>query len=281
MINLIDDESHLSTDEQSLIFRLLKRAEIRRQIATRKSVQEGQPDRLAALLEEAALELMKLQKRPAHENHIVDVNNMVNDSKATYEKGLSDMREAIASEFDRRSVLDDGGPSPGWYEPGEPAEIARGVVVPLGGNEDPSAQPGVSEAQSGDDPSLELVAWMSPQETCTDCFTWTRTSENTIALYRKKSGSTLSAVQGQMREPVKSILLGVESPWGDDDNVMHLPSLITPRQIESFALAIAQECARLVRSRDDDEEPYDDWTSGYSAAVLSSAKAIAEHFGVE
>lgn len=41
-------------NDQSLIFRLRKRAEIRRQIASRKSVQEGKPDRIADLLEEAA-----------------------------------------------------------------------------------------------------------------------------------------------------------------------------------------------------------------------------------
>ena len=43
-----------------LIDRLLKRAEIRRQITTRKSVQEGKPDRIADLLEEAARELHRL-----------------------------------------------------------------------------------------------------------------------------------------------------------------------------------------------------------------------------
>jgi hypothetical protein len=37
-----------------LVYRLRKRAEIRRQIPDRKSVQEGQPDRIANLLEEAA-----------------------------------------------------------------------------------------------------------------------------------------------------------------------------------------------------------------------------------
>ena len=41
-------------DILDLIFRLRKRAEIRRQISTRKSVQEGQPDRLSDLLDEAA-----------------------------------------------------------------------------------------------------------------------------------------------------------------------------------------------------------------------------------
>jgi len=39
---------------EDLVYRLRKRAEIRRQIPGRKSVQEGKPDRLADLLEEAA-----------------------------------------------------------------------------------------------------------------------------------------------------------------------------------------------------------------------------------
>ena len=53
------------TDNQGagdLVFRLRKRAEIRRQITTRKSVQEGKPDRIADLLEEAANEIVRLQK---------------------------------------------------------------------------------------------------------------------------------------------------------------------------------------------------------------------------
>ena len=54
------DETHLPVSEQSLIFRLRKRAEIRRQIAHRKSVQEGAPDRISELLEEAADEIEKL-----------------------------------------------------------------------------------------------------------------------------------------------------------------------------------------------------------------------------
>jgi hypothetical protein len=55
------DESHLPVAEQSLVFRLRKRAEIRRQIKDRKSVQEGTPDRIADLLEEAANEIDKLE----------------------------------------------------------------------------------------------------------------------------------------------------------------------------------------------------------------------------
>lgn len=45
---------------EDLVFRLRKRAEIRRQISTRKSVQEGSPDRIADLLEEAADEINRL-----------------------------------------------------------------------------------------------------------------------------------------------------------------------------------------------------------------------------
>lgn len=48
------DESHLPLAEQSLPYRLRKRAEIRRNDLMRKSVREGRPDRVADLLEEAA-----------------------------------------------------------------------------------------------------------------------------------------------------------------------------------------------------------------------------------
>lgn len=55
------DESNLPVSEQSLVFRLRKRAEIRRSIKDRKSVQEGAADRIADLLEEAAAELEALR----------------------------------------------------------------------------------------------------------------------------------------------------------------------------------------------------------------------------
>lgn len=54
------DENTLPVAEQSLVFRLKKRAEIRRQISSRKSVQEGAADRIADLLEEAAQEIESL-----------------------------------------------------------------------------------------------------------------------------------------------------------------------------------------------------------------------------
>lgn len=49
-------------EEQTLVYRLRKRAEIRRQIPTRKSVREGKPDRMADLLEEAARTLQMLKE---------------------------------------------------------------------------------------------------------------------------------------------------------------------------------------------------------------------------
>ena len=57
----MNDESHLPVSDQSLVFRLRKRAEIRRQIPGRLSVQEGKPDRIADLLDEAANELERLK----------------------------------------------------------------------------------------------------------------------------------------------------------------------------------------------------------------------------
>lgn len=45
----------------NLVERLRKRAEIRRQIPSRKSVQENKPDRLSDLLEEAAFRIETLE----------------------------------------------------------------------------------------------------------------------------------------------------------------------------------------------------------------------------
>ena len=51
----------MGIDMSDLIERLRKRAEIRRRIPGRKSVQEGEPDRIADLLEEAADALERRQ----------------------------------------------------------------------------------------------------------------------------------------------------------------------------------------------------------------------------
>lgn len=48
---------------EDLVYRLRRRAEIRRSIPTRKSVQNNEPDRIANLLEEAADEIQFLRDR--------------------------------------------------------------------------------------------------------------------------------------------------------------------------------------------------------------------------
>lgn len=55
-------------NNQDLVYRLRIRAQIRRQISSRKSVQEGQPDRLSDLLEEAANEIEHLRKQNDNQN---------------------------------------------------------------------------------------------------------------------------------------------------------------------------------------------------------------------
>ena len=49
-------------NEQDLVYRLRKRAEIRRSIPNRKSVQNNEPDRIADLLEEAATKIFELEQ---------------------------------------------------------------------------------------------------------------------------------------------------------------------------------------------------------------------------
>lgn len=53
-------------DEEDIVYRLRKRAEIRRQIPNRKSVQEGVPDRISDLLEEAATVIENLRTAAAY-----------------------------------------------------------------------------------------------------------------------------------------------------------------------------------------------------------------------
>ena len=50
-------------NQEDLVYRLRKRSEIRRSIVIRKSVIEGQPDRIADLLEEAANEIETLRQK--------------------------------------------------------------------------------------------------------------------------------------------------------------------------------------------------------------------------
>ena len=56
-----DNPIDFPADKEEITYRLRKRAEIRRQIPGRKAVQEGKPDRLADLLDEAADEIQHLR----------------------------------------------------------------------------------------------------------------------------------------------------------------------------------------------------------------------------
>ena len=55
---------------KDLIYRLRERARIRRQIPTRKSVEEGKPDRISDLLEEAAAAIEQLTAAKAPEEWV-------------------------------------------------------------------------------------------------------------------------------------------------------------------------------------------------------------------
>ena len=53
----------MNGSNETLVYRLSKRAEIRRGIQSRKSVQEGKPDRISELLEEAAARIDDLESQ--------------------------------------------------------------------------------------------------------------------------------------------------------------------------------------------------------------------------
>lgn len=61
---------------EDIVDLLRKRAEIRRQIPTRKSVQENRPDRFSSLLEDAANEILQLR------GTIADLQDVIEQYKA-------------------------------------------------------------------------------------------------------------------------------------------------------------------------------------------------------
>jgi len=75
---------------EDLIERLRKRAEIRRQILTRKSVQENKPDRIADLLEEAAITL---------ENKMIKSNTKEQDAKTMSVNEYCEKHKATPAEL--------------------------------------------------------------------------------------------------------------------------------------------------------------------------------------
>lgn len=62
MMHFSNTDNPIDFPKDDLVYRLRKRAEIRRQIPTRKSVQEGTRDRMADLLDEAADEINRLEQ---------------------------------------------------------------------------------------------------------------------------------------------------------------------------------------------------------------------------
>ncbi len=79
----------MADNEQDLVYRLRKRAEIRRQIPSRKSVEEGKPDRIANLLDEAAIEIGNLRTTT------VQLLEMTNMNKQLLTNALDDAILAI------------------------------------------------------------------------------------------------------------------------------------------------------------------------------------------
>ena len=67
--------------EQTLIERLRIRANIRRSITTRKSVQDGANDRISDLLEEAADEIERLE---SYKNCVKKIHSMIENQEITY-----------------------------------------------------------------------------------------------------------------------------------------------------------------------------------------------------
>lgn len=88
--------------EQTLIERLRIRAEIRRNIKTRESVKNGEPDRIADLLEEAADEIERLN-RDAERYRKLTFIYADNPNVALYHKGTLHVPYLYINEFTREA----------------------------------------------------------------------------------------------------------------------------------------------------------------------------------
>jgi signal recognition particle subunit SEC65 len=84
--------------QADLIYRLRKRAEIRRQIPTRRSVQENQPDRIADLLEEAALEIQRLRDSMFSQEESQSLTYYLNEY-LEQERGFIDNSDCVSPAF--------------------------------------------------------------------------------------------------------------------------------------------------------------------------------------
>lgn len=93
----------MNNDTNDLVYRLRKRAEIRRQIPDRKSVVEGKPDRIADLLEEAAEEIENL--RVGAEHHAGDGGYSIGTQEG-YEAFVKIRNSVGTSEKNSKDVLE-------------------------------------------------------------------------------------------------------------------------------------------------------------------------------
>lgn len=50
--------------------------------------------------------------------------------------------------------------------------------------------------------------------------------------------------------------------------------------LQDFYESIVKECIASIRALDNDA-PYDEWTSGYTSAIISAAEAVEECFGIK
>lgn len=96
--------------ESDLITRLRKRAEIRRQIRTRRSVQFGETDRIADILEEAAKSIEELRlenERLGNEYRIMAARALDLESKSewTLSSPLSNSQNQLTEALKREAAL--------------------------------------------------------------------------------------------------------------------------------------------------------------------------------
>lgn len=76
-------------EAESLVYRLKARAAIRRSVKTRKSVQEGKPDRISDLLEEAAERISTLERELGE----------ARDNAAKWERSYQELRPHYEAEW--------------------------------------------------------------------------------------------------------------------------------------------------------------------------------------
>lgn len=84
-----------TANPNDVVYKLLKRAEIRRGIKTRKNVINGEPDRLADLLEEAADEIKWLRNEVAAA--YIEINKL--KPRVVFDRGVHQKVKEFCEDF--------------------------------------------------------------------------------------------------------------------------------------------------------------------------------------